>query len=117
MPARILVVEDDPRLRADARLLLTERGYEVAGESADGESAVSLAVSLRPDVVLMAIDLPGRNGFWAADQISRARLAAVILTATAETRPPARRAAAAGAFGYAIKPHTERSLIPMIEVA
>lgn len=68
---RILVVDDSPIVRESlTRLLRDMPDFEVVGSAADGQTAVELAVSLCPDVVLMDVGLPQRNGIQATRQIA-----------------------------------------------
>ncbi len=62
----VLIVDDHPTFRATARLLLTAEGYAVVGEAGDGESAVRAARELRPDLVLLDVQLPDMDGFEVA---------------------------------------------------
>ena len=55
---RVLVVEDEALIRLDLTEMLSEEGYVVAGEAADGEQAIELARSLRPDLVIMDVKMP-----------------------------------------------------------
>jgi DNA-binding NarL/FixJ family response regulator len=66
---RILVVDDHASFRGCARALLESEGFDVVGEAADGQSAVSLTGKLRPDVVLLDIQLPDGDGFAVAEQL------------------------------------------------
>jgi CheY-like chemotaxis protein len=59
----VLIVDDHPSFRASARLLLEAEGFAVVGEAEDGAQAVRLAHELRPDVVLLDVQLPDRDGF------------------------------------------------------
>jgi DNA-binding NarL/FixJ family response regulator len=63
MAATVLIVDDHPGFRAAARRLLEIEGYDVVGEAPDGMSAIDAARALRPDVVLLDIQLPDVDGF------------------------------------------------------
>ncbi len=66
----LLIVDDHAGFRAGARALLEVDGFEVLGEAADGESALEAARRLRPEVVLLDIQLPGLDGFAVADRLA-----------------------------------------------
>ena len=66
----LLIVDDHADFRAGARALLEIDGFEVLGEAADGESALEAACRLRPQVVLLDIQLPGLDGFAVADSLA-----------------------------------------------
>jgi DNA-binding NarL/FixJ family response regulator len=66
----VLIVDDHPSFRASARALLEAEGFDVIGEAADGESAVAACCDLRPDVVLLDVQLPDRTGFEVASQLT-----------------------------------------------
>jgi DNA-binding NarL/FixJ family response regulator len=70
MPVRVLIVDDQEPFRAVARTVveLTD-GFEVIGESENGEDSVATAHALRPDLVLMDVNLPGISGLEATRQI------------------------------------------------
>ena len=72
---RILVAEDEAITRMDLREMLENLGYLVVGEAGDGVAAVNLARTLKPDLVLMDIKMPGVDGIAAAET-----LAAVTVT-------------------------------------
>jgi DNA-binding NarL/FixJ family response regulator len=63
MRRTVLIVDDHAAFRAAARALLDASGFEVVGEAADGASAVAAVSTLRPDVVLLDIQLPDMDGF------------------------------------------------------
>jgi CheY-like chemotaxis protein len=66
----LLIVDDHADFRAGARALLEVDGFRVLGEAADGESALEAARRLRPQVVLLDIQLPGMDGFAVADRLA-----------------------------------------------
>ena len=116
--ARILVVEDEFIVARDIRMQLTELGYEPVGHATRGEQAVSMAESLRPDLVLMDVRLAdATDGISAAEQIrSRLALPVVFLTAFGGD-DTLQRAKQSDPFGYILKPFSERELHTVIEMA
>lgn len=116
-PRRVVVVEDEALIRMDVVEVLQENGFDVVGEGADGETAIELARTLRPDLVVMDITMPKMDGLTAAEIIGKERLAPVVmLTAFAQPEFVA-RAVEAGAIAYVVKPFTPERLLPQIEVA
>ena len=67
---RILLAEDETITRMDLREMLENLGYTVVGEAGDGVAAVNLARTLKPDLVLMDIKMPGVDGISAAETLS-----------------------------------------------
>ena len=116
-PLRVLVAEDETLIRLDLVETLQELGYLVTGAAANGQEAVDLAVATSPDVVLMDIAMPIRDGISAAEQIiARGVAPVVMLSAFSETDLIA-RAATAGVFGYLVKPLRAVELAPAFAVA
>ena len=69
MGKSVLIVDDHARFRRSARRLLEFEGYEVVGEAADGSGALKAAAALRPDVVLLDVNLPDTTGFVVAAEL------------------------------------------------
>ena len=69
-PHRVLIAEDEALIRLDLAEMLREEGYEVVGEAGDGQEAVELAESLKPDLVIMDVKMPRRDGIDAAAEIA-----------------------------------------------
>ena len=83
MPKRVLIVDDHPSFRMTARALLEAEGYEVVGEAPDGASAIEEAKRLRPDVMLLDVQLPDMDGFAVAEALCRNGWSpAVVLTSS-----------------------------------
>lgn len=116
-PFRVLIAEDEALIRLDLKEMLEEDGYVVAGEAADGEAAVTMAHDLRPDLVIMDIKMPVLDGVSAAERITEAHLAPVIILTAFSQSDLVKRASDAGAMAYLVKPFTKADLIPAIEIA
>jgi DNA-binding NarL/FixJ family response regulator len=70
MPPTVLIVDDHPTFRLTARALLEAEGFEVVGDAEDGASAIETARRLKPDVVLLDVQLPDIDGFEVARQLT-----------------------------------------------
>lgn len=66
----VLIVDDHPSFRASARMLLQAEGFDVVGEAQDGASALAAVAELRPDVVLLDVQLPDMDGFDVAARLT-----------------------------------------------
>jgi len=117
MPRRVLVAEDEALIRLDLVEMLRELGYEVAGEAADGQEAVDLTREHRPDIVIMDVKMPRRDGIDAAREIATDRLAPVVILTAFAQRELVERARDAGAMAYLVKPFSAADLVPAIELA
>ena len=122
LPSRIRVlIADDHRLFAETleALLATDERIDVVGHAHDGAEAVDRAKKLRPDVVLMDIDMPVMDGFEATRKIREQDMSACILMLTgSNSREDVDRARQAGAAGYVTKDRIAAELVDAIlEVA
>jgi len=103
-PIRILIADDHPMFRFGLRALLAaEADTEVLGEATDGQDAVSKAASLKPDLILMDINLPLLNGIEATRQILKQNPDIGILIITMFEDDTIFAALQAGARGYILK--------------
>jgi PAS domain S-box-containing protein len=116
--ARILVVEDDSIISMDIQNTLQKLGHELAGTAVLGEEAVEKASDLRPELVLMDIELAGElDGVEAAAHIrERLQIPVIFLTAYSEDTT-LQRAKTTEPYGYLVKPLVERDLRIGIEMA
>ena len=69
-PHRVLVAEDEAIIRMDLSEMLREEGYDVVGEAENGQVALEKARELQPDLVIMDVKMPVRNGLEAAQDIA-----------------------------------------------
>ncbi|AUH70280.1 MULTISPECIES: ANTAR domain-containing response regulator [Gordonia] len=115
--SRVVVAEDDSLIRMDLIEMLRDEGYDVVGEAPNGQVAVDLAEQLRPDVVIMDVKMPVRDGIDAASEIARKRIAPVVMLTAFSQREFVERARDAGAMAYLVKPFNQADLVPAIEVA
>lgn len=115
---RILVVEDEAIVARDIKLQLIELGYEPVGHAARGDEAIELAGAMRPNLVLMDIQLAGDMDGIAAAQIMRTQfgLPVVFLTAFAAD-DTLERAKFTEPYGYILKPFSERELRTVLTMA
>jgi DNA-binding NarL/FixJ family response regulator len=100
----VLIVDDHAGYRGGARALLESDGLEVVGEAADGESAIEAAHRLRPDVVLLDVQLPGPDGFAVAERLAAtSHPPAIVLISSRGADAFRRRLASSPARGFIAK--------------
>jgi response regulator NasT len=114
---RVLVVEDEALIRLDLTEMLGEEGYQIAGEAPDGEAAVQMARELKPDLVIMDVKMPKKDGIEAAAEIVEEKIAPVVMLTAFSQRDLIERARDAGAMAYLVKPFARHELVPAIELA
>jgi DNA-binding NarL/FixJ family response regulator len=122
MGETILIVDDHSGFRACARELLTSDGFEVVGEASDAASAVAAAQELRPDVVLLDIQLPDFDGVEAAKRIAALNgRSAIVLTSSRDVTDLAGALTESPALGFIPKSKLSgsavRELLPRAEPA
>jgi response regulator NasT len=116
-PLRVLIAEDEPLIRLDLAEMLAEEGYKVVGEAGDGQEAVDLAETLKPNLVIMDVKMPRRDGIDAAAEIAAKRIAPIVVLTAFSQRDLVEKARDAGAMAYLIKPFSSSDLVPAIELA
>jgi len=115
-PIRILLVEDQTLMRQGLKTILDlEPGLQVSGEASDGEVGVRVALELRPDVILMDVQLPKLDGVEATAAICAAwPQARVIILTTFDRDDYVFRGVRSGAMGYLLKDAPATQLIDTI---
>lgn len=114
---RILIVDDQKLARARIEeVLSSQQNIEVAGSTANGEKAIAMVASLRPDLVLMDIEMPGMNGIETTKILTRRFPELKILVISSHDKEEyVREAIKAGADGYVLKHTSASDLIAAIQ--
>lgn len=114
---KIVLADDESLIRMDLREMLTEVGHEIVGEAANGQEAVELVRSLKPDCVIMDVKMPVMDGLEAANIIGAEELAPVLLLTAYSQEDIVAKAKDSGVIGYLVKPIREEQLFPALEIA
>lgn len=114
---QILIAEDEPTVAQDLKSRLESLDYEVAGIAHCAEQAISLAERLKPDLVLMDIQLAGEmDGIQAAEQIRKLRVPLVYVSGSADSAV-LQRAQLTEPYGYILKPYRTSDLRISVELS
>jgi len=115
MAERILLVDDHPLTRSALAGLLTQHGFDVVGEAADGEEAVEAAARLEPDLILLDLSMPGLDGLSALPRLREAapKCEVVVLTASG-TEENLLGAIRGGAAGYLLKSEPPERIVDFL---
>lgn len=102
---RVVLIDDDPLVRAGLKLMLGGReGVDFVGEGSDGSEAAALVAEHQPDVLLMDIRMPGKDGLTATEELMAPKDAPrVVILTTFDSDDSVLRALAAGAAGFLLK--------------
>ena len=113
---RVVVADDHGVVRKGVRLVLSEAPeIEIAGEACDGDEAVEMASALQPNVMILDVAMPKRNGIQAATQIAKAEPGVgIIMLSMYSDEEYLMRAISAGAKGYLLKDSAEPDLVTAV---
>jgi len=114
---KIAIVDDDPSERIVLKGMLIENGFSVVAEGKSGLEALDICRSSAPDLIIMDVKMPGKDGISAAFEISKICPTPVVLLTASDDEETIRRAAEAGVMGFLLKPIREEGLVPAIELA
>jgi response regulator NasT len=117
LSTRVVIAEDEAIIRLDLKETLEEEGYDVVGETGRGDEVVAMVSDLEPDIAILDLKMPGRDGLAVAKDIAEQRLAAVLILTAFSQRDLIEQARDAGALAYLVKPFQREELIPAVEVA
>jgi AmiR/NasT family two-component response regulator len=112
---RIVVAEDETLIRMDLVEMLTESGYEVIGQGVNGQEAIELANTHKPDLVILDVKMPVLDGISAAEKIIN--LCPVLMLTAFSQKELVERARDTGVMAYVVKPFTINDLLPAIEIS
>src|SRR6202035_4481112 len=114
--ARILVVDDEPQIRRVLRSTLAFRGYELV-EAASGEEALELARKVKPDLILLDMNLPGISGIETCRELRRFSDAPIIMLTVRNAERDKVVALDAGADDYVTKPFGIEELLARVRAS
>lgn len=112
---RIVVAEDEAIIRMDLVEMLVEAGYRVVGQAGNGQEAIDLVKKYLPDLAILDVKMPVRDGISAAEEIIH--LAPVLMLTAFSQKELVERARDAGVMAYVVKPFTVTDLVPAMEIA
>jgi DNA-binding NarL/FixJ family response regulator len=113
-PVTVVLVDDEPLIRAALGQTLTGGGLEIVGEAANAADAIELVLDVRPDVVLIDIRLPGGSGVQTIEKLSLLAPASSILVLTRSEQNRVVEAIVAGASGYILKSARPQTIIDAV---
>ena len=114
---RVLIADDESIIRLDLREMLVEMGHEVVAELPDGTGVLAAAQQTHPDLAILDIKMPGKDGIDAAGELLEAHICPVVLLTAYDHPELVRRAQEAGVYGYLTKPFRESDLGPAMAIA
>ena len=113
-----MIVDDDSMLREFIKIMLRSESYSVVGEASNGQDAITQCETLKPDLVLLDINMPKKDGIQALDEILKLKPAPVVLMMSADaTMDNVSGAIKKGAAGFVVKPLNAASVLDRVEAA
>jgi len=107
VPSTVLIVDDHPSFRASARAILEADGFEIVGEAEDGTTGLKMLRRLRPDIVLLDVQLPDMSGFDVCHECGDLDTTSVVLVSSRDATD----------FGSLIEKSGARGFVPKAELS
>lgn len=108
----VIVVDDDHMMREMLKFILRSEDYPVIGEASNGQDAIALCAKMKPDLVLLDINMPKMDGLQALEEILKISSATIVLMVSAEaTMDKVSEAIEKGAAGFVVKPLNSASVL------
>jgi CheY-like chemotaxis protein len=114
---RVLIADDSATFSDTIQRMLEGMGYDVAGVASDGRQAIKMARSLKPDIILMDVDMPHMDGIQASQHIQASCPTPVVIVTAHEPPELVERASLAGVGAYLVKPPTVPEIDRAITIA
>ena len=117
MSLRILVVDDHDVVRQGVRMILRSRAdWQICGEASNGFEALNMATELEPDLIVLDISMPGKDGLGVASELrTRGAAAKVLILTMHDSKELSATVRNVGAQGYVTKSHAARDLVTAIQ--
>lgn len=114
---KVFIAEDEAVILTSFKLMVKEMGYSIAGSAANGKDALDKIQKTEPDLILMDINLPERDGLSVLEEVNRNKVIPSIIVSGEFSGELVDRANEVGVFGYLLKPIDEKQLEVTIKVA
>lgn len=114
---KVFIAEDEAVILTSFKLMVREMGYSIAGSAANGKDALEKIQNTEPDLILMDINLPEKDGLSVLEEVNRNKVIPSIIVSGEFSGELVDRANEVGVFGYLLKPIDEKQLEVTIKVA
>ena len=114
---KVFIAEDEAVILTSFKLMVREMGYSIAGSAANGKDALEKIQKTEPDLILMDINLPEKDGLSVLEEVNRNKVIPSIIVSGEFSGELVDRANEVGVFGYLLKPIDEKQLEVTIKVA
>lgn len=114
---RVFILEDEAIILSSFLMWLKKYGYDICGYALEGNGASKKILELEPDLILLDINLPGKDGLDVLSEVNQKKLIPGIVISGYCSEQLVNKANAIGAFAYLVKPVNEKQLMASIEIA